>query len=112
MLFPTGYPLPSCSPAELGSVSPAEQLLSFSIFKSKVVFGNYQENPPEGFSYTLVILPTRNGKEPKIQMARLSKRHRLYPFQFTLPPIGRVIDVDFFSRERKINYNSSFSVNG
>jgi len=38
--------------------------------------------------------------------------HDKNPFQFTLPHIGRVIDVGFFSRQREINYNSSFSVNG
>ena len=38
--------------------------------------------------------------------------HDSTPFQFTLPHIGRKIDVGFFSRKREINYDSSFSVNG
>ena len=38
--------------------------------------------------------------------------HDNEPFQFTLPHIGRTIDVGFYSRKREINYNSSFSVNG
>ena len=38
--------------------------------------------------------------------------HDKTPFQFTLPHLGRTIDVGFFSRKREINYNSSFSVNG
>ena len=38
--------------------------------------------------------------------------HDKEPFQFTLPHIRRTIDVGFFSRNREINYDSSFSVNG
>jgi sarcosine oxidase subunit beta len=38
--------------------------------------------------------------------------HDKEPFQFTLPHIKRTIDVGFFSRNREINYDSSFSVNG
>ena len=38
--------------------------------------------------------------------------HDKDPLQYTLPHIGRTIDVGFFSRNREINYNSSFSVNG
>ena len=38
--------------------------------------------------------------------------HDKEPFQFKLPHIGRKINVGFFSRNREINYNSSFSVNG
>ena len=38
--------------------------------------------------------------------------HDKEPLQYTLHHIGRTIDVGFFSRNREINYNSSFSVNG
>ena len=38
--------------------------------------------------------------------------HDTEPFQFKLPHLGRRIDVGFFSRNREINYDSSFSVNG
>jgi len=38
--------------------------------------------------------------------------HDIEPFQFKLPHLGRKIDVGFFSRNREINYDSSFSVNG
>jgi len=38
--------------------------------------------------------------------------HDKEPFQFKLPHLGRKIDVGFFSRNREINYDSSFSVNG
>jgi sarcosine oxidase subunit beta len=38
--------------------------------------------------------------------------HDKEPFQFKLPHLGRTIDVGFFSRNREINYDSSFSVNG
>jgi sarcosine oxidase subunit beta len=38
--------------------------------------------------------------------------HDKDPLQFKLRHIGRVIDAGFFSRNREINYNSSFSVNG
>jgi sarcosine oxidase subunit beta len=38
--------------------------------------------------------------------------HDKEPFQFKLPHIGRVLNVGFFSRNREINYDSSFSVNG
>jgi len=38
--------------------------------------------------------------------------HDQEPFQFKLPHLGRKIDVGFFSRNRAINYDSSFSVNG
>ncbi|MCP4624715.1 MAG: FAD-binding oxidoreductase [bacterium] len=38
--------------------------------------------------------------------------HDKEPFQFKLPHLGRRIDVGFFSRNREINYDSSFSVNG
>ncbi|MCP4693506.1 MAG: FAD-binding oxidoreductase [Desulfobacterales bacterium] len=38
--------------------------------------------------------------------------HDKEPFQFTLKYIGRTLDVGFYSRNREINYNSSFSVNG
>jgi sarcosine oxidase, subunit beta len=38
--------------------------------------------------------------------------HDKNPFQYKLPHIGRVLDIGFFSRNREINYNSSFSVNG
>ena len=38
--------------------------------------------------------------------------HDADPLQFTLPYIGRAIDVGFFSRRREINPESSFSVLG
>jgi sarcosine oxidase subunit beta len=38
--------------------------------------------------------------------------HDTEPFQFTLRHIKRSIDVGFFSRNREINPDSSFSVNG
>ena len=38
--------------------------------------------------------------------------HDKEPFQFKLPHIGRLLNVGFFSRNREINYDSSFSVNG
>ncbi|MEO1000914.1 MAG: FAD-dependent oxidoreductase, partial [Pseudomonadota bacterium] len=38
--------------------------------------------------------------------------HDAVPFQFTLPYIGRQIDVGFYSRKREINTESSFSVLG
>ena len=38
--------------------------------------------------------------------------HDKEPFQFKLRHIGRVLNVGFFSRNREINYDSSFSVNG
>ncbi len=38
--------------------------------------------------------------------------HDKEPFQFKLPHLGRKINVGFFSRNREINYDSSFSVNG
>jgi sarcosine oxidase subunit beta len=38
--------------------------------------------------------------------------HDKEPFQFKLPHIGRMLNVGFFSRNREINYDSSFSVNG
>ena len=38
--------------------------------------------------------------------------HDKEPFQFKLPHIGRILNVGFFSRNREINYDSSFSVNG
>ena len=38
--------------------------------------------------------------------------HDKTPFQFTLKHVGRTIDTGFYSRNREINYNSSFSVNG
>jgi sarcosine oxidase subunit beta len=38
--------------------------------------------------------------------------HDKEPFQFTLRHIKRPIDVGFFSRNREINPDSSFSVNG
>jgi sarcosine oxidase subunit beta len=38
--------------------------------------------------------------------------HDKTPFQFKLRHIGRTINAGFFSRKRKINYDSSFSVNG
>ena len=38
--------------------------------------------------------------------------HDANPVQFELPHIGRTIDVGFYSRRRKINENSSFSVLG
>jgi hypothetical protein len=41
MLFASGYPLSSCSSAELGSVSPDECLLSFSRLKAVLVSGNF-----------------------------------------------------------------------
>jgi sarcosine oxidase subunit beta len=34
------------------------------------------------------------------------------PYQFKLRYIGRIINVGFFSRNREINPDSSFSVNG
>ena len=38
--------------------------------------------------------------------------HDARPLQFTLPYIGRQIDVGFYSRKREINAESSFSVLG
>ena len=38
--------------------------------------------------------------------------HDETPLQFTLPYIGRDIDVGFYSRKRDINSESSFSVLG
>ncbi len=38
--------------------------------------------------------------------------HDKEPFQFTLRHIKRPINVGFFSRNREINPDSSFSVNG
>ena len=38
--------------------------------------------------------------------------HDKTPFQFKMHYTGRIIDVGFFSRNREINYSSSFSVNG
>jgi len=38
--------------------------------------------------------------------------HDKEPFQFKLPHLGRTINVGFFSRNREINEDSSFSVNG
>ena len=38
--------------------------------------------------------------------------HDKTPFPFKLPHLGRTIDTGFFSRNREINYDSSFSVNG
>ena len=38
--------------------------------------------------------------------------HDKEPFQFKLPHLGRAINVGFFSRNREINEDSSFSVNG
>ena len=38
--------------------------------------------------------------------------HDRNPYRYKLPHIGRVLDIGFFSRNREINYNSSFSVNG
>ncbi len=38
--------------------------------------------------------------------------HDKEPFQFKTVYTGRTFDVGFFSRNREINYNSSFSVNG
>ncbi len=38
--------------------------------------------------------------------------HDQNPLQFTLPHTGITIDIGFYSRNREINYNSSFSVNG
>ena len=58
MLSASGYPLPSCSPAELDSVSPDESLLPFLILKLKSVDGIIQEQSTDDFSYTLAILPT------------------------------------------------------
>ncbi|MDM8555812.1 FAD-binding oxidoreductase, partial [Desulfococcaceae bacterium HSG7] len=38
--------------------------------------------------------------------------HDKEPFQFKTVYTGRTFDTGFFSRNREINYNSSFSVNG
>ena len=38
--------------------------------------------------------------------------HDVAPLRFTLPYIGREIDVGFYSRKREINRESSFSVLG
>jgi sarcosine oxidase subunit beta len=38
--------------------------------------------------------------------------HDVNPFEFKMRYIGRTTDVGFFSRNREINYDSSFSVNG
>jgi sarcosine oxidase subunit beta len=38
--------------------------------------------------------------------------HDAAPLRFTLPCIGREIDVGFYSRKREINMESSFSVLG
>ena len=47
-----------------------------------------------------------------IQACEKGLDHDEQPFQFKLPHLGRTIDVGFFSRNREINYDSSFSVNG
>ena len=46
------------------------------------------------------------------QCERNGLDHDKAPLQYTLPETGVKIDVGFFSRNRKINENSSFSVNG
>ena len=38
--------------------------------------------------------------------------HDTAPLRFTLPYLGREIDVGFYSRKREINKESSFSVLG
>jgi sarcosine oxidase subunit beta len=38
--------------------------------------------------------------------------HDKEPFQFKMRYLGRMYNVGFFSRNREINYDSSFSVNG
>jgi len=55
----SGYPLSSSSKNNHCYVSQDELLLSFIIAKPNTVF----ENSDQDISYTLVILPIRNGKE-------------------------------------------------
>ena len=47
-----------------------------------------------------------------IQFCESGNDHDVSPLQFTLPYIGHDVDVGFYSRKRKINTESSFSVIG
>ena len=64
--------------------------------------GNQFKNAPvAGAMMAELILACENGHD-----------HDANPLQFSLPHIGRTIDVGFYSRRREINMNSSFSVLG
>ena len=64
--------------------------------------GNQYKNAPiAGKMMTALIYYCENGAD-----------HDTRPLQFTLPYIGQDIDVGFYSRKRKINEESSFSVLG
>ena len=47
-----------------------------------------------------------------VEYCETGNDHDVAPLQFRLPYIDRLIDVGFYSRKRKINEASSFSVLG
>lgn len=82
------------------------------IYDRSSLDGFYQAIGSSGNQY-------KNAPVAGMMMAELIDRienhgldHDNEPFQFTLPRCGISIDVGFYSRNREINYNSSFSVNG
>ena len=62
------------------------------------------------------VLPARDGvarerREPT-EACEAGRDHDADPLRFTLPYLGREVNVGFYSRKRAINTESSFSVLG